>query len=99
MEYYLPRLRKPKDGKKAYAIVHAEDVIDSATMIVGAGWAGAPSMPSTSGPGLSLMNESLGLAYYAEIPCVFSIIQRGGRSTGLPTRTQQADISLMYGAS
>jgi 2-oxoglutarate ferredoxin oxidoreductase subunit alpha len=68
-------------------------------MIVGAGWAGARAMTSTSGPGVSLMNESIGLAYYAEVPCVFFIIQRGGPSTGLPTRTQQADISLMYGAS
>ena len=56
-------------------------------------------MTSTSGPGLSLMNESIGLAYFAEIPCVFFIIQRGGPSTGLPTRTQQADIQLMYYAS
>jgi 2-oxoglutarate ferredoxin oxidoreductase subunit alpha len=99
MEYYLPRLRKPKNGRKTYAIVQAEDEIASVGMIVGAGWAGARSMTSTSGPGLSLMNESIGLAYYAEIPCVFFIIQRGGPSTGLPTRTQQADISLMYGAS
>lgn len=99
MEYYLPRLRKQIDGKKTYAIVQAEDEIASAGMIVGAGWAGARSMTSTSGPGVSLMNESIGLAYYAEIPCVFFIIQRGGPSTGLPTRTQQADISLMYGAS
>jgi 2-oxoglutarate/2-oxoacid ferredoxin oxidoreductase subunit alpha len=99
MEYYLPRLRKPKDGKKTYAIVQAEDEIASVGMIVGAGWAGARSMTSTSGPGLSLMNESIGLAYFAEIPCVFFIIQRGGPSTGLPTRTQQSDISLMYGAS
>jgi 2-oxoglutarate/2-oxoacid ferredoxin oxidoreductase subunit alpha len=99
MEYYLPRLRKSKDGKKTYAIVQAEDEIASAGMIVGAGWAGARAMTSTSGPGVSLMNESIGLAYYAEIPCVFFIIQRGGPSTGLPTRTQQADISLMYGAS
>ena len=68
-------------------------------MIVGAGWAGARAMTSTSGPGVSLMNESIGLAYYAEIPCVFLIVQRGGPSTGLPTRTQQSDISLMYGAS
>jgi 2-oxoglutarate ferredoxin oxidoreductase subunit alpha len=79
--------------------VQAEDEIASASMVVGAGWAGARSMTSTSGPGVSLMNESIGLAYYAEIPCVFFIIQRGGPSTGLPTRTQQADISLMYGAS
>lgn len=99
MEYYLPRLRKQIDGKKTYAIVQAEDEIASAGMIVGAGWSGARSMTSTSGPGLSLMNESIGLAYYAEIPCVFFIIQRGGPSTGLPTRTQQADISLMYNAS
>jgi 2-oxoglutarate ferredoxin oxidoreductase subunit alpha len=99
MEYYLPRLRRSKDGKKSYAIVQAEDEIASASMVVGAGWAGARSMTSTSGPGVSLMNESIGLAYYAEIPCVFFIIQRGGPSTGLPTRTQQADISLMYGAS
>jgi 2-oxoglutarate/2-oxoacid ferredoxin oxidoreductase subunit alpha len=99
MEYYLPRLRKAKDGKKTFAIVQAEDEIASASMIVGAGWAGARAMTSTSGPGVSLMNESIGLAYFAEIPSVFFIIQRGGPSTGLPTRTQQADISLMYGAS
>jgi 2-oxoglutarate ferredoxin oxidoreductase subunit alpha len=99
MEHYLPRLRKKINGKNAYAIVQAEDEIASASMVVGAGWAGARSMTSTSGPGLSLMNESIGLAYYAEVPCVFFIIQRGGPSTGLPTRTQQADISLMYGAS
>jgi len=99
MEYYLPRLRQQIDGKKTYAIVQAEDEIASAGMIVGAGWAGARSMTSTSGPGVSLMNESIGLAYWAEIPCVFFIIQRGGPSTGLPTRTQQADISSMYGAS
>lgn len=99
MEFYLPKLRKPKDGKKTYAIIQAEDEIASAGMIAGAGWAGARAMTSTSGPGLSLMNETIGLAYYAEIPCVFFIVQRGGPSTGLPTRTQQADISLMYGAS
>jgi 2-oxoglutarate ferredoxin oxidoreductase subunit alpha len=99
MEYYLPRLRKQIDGKKTYAIVQAEDEIASASMVVGAGWAGARAMTSTSGPGVSLMNETIGLAYYAEIPSVFFIVQRGGPSTGLPTRTQQADISLMYGAS
>jgi 2-oxoglutarate ferredoxin oxidoreductase subunit alpha len=99
IEHYLPRLRKPIDGKRAYAIVQAEDEIAAAGMVVGGGWAGARSMTSTSGPGLSLMNETIGLAYYAEIPSVFFIIQRGGPSTGLPTRTQQADISLMYLAS
>jgi len=98
LEHYMPRLRK-KDGKATYAIVQAEDEIAAAGMIAGAGWAGARAMTSTSGPGLSLMNETIGLAYFAEIPCVFFIIQRGGPSTGLPTRTQQADIQLMYYAS
>ncbi|HEV8341248.1 MAG TPA: 2-oxoacid:acceptor oxidoreductase subunit alpha [Candidatus Binatia bacterium] len=98
VEHYMPRLRK-KDGKATYAIVQAEDEIAAASMIVGAGWAGVRAMTSTSGPGLSLMNESIGLAYFAEVPCVFFIIQRGGPSTGLPTRTQQADIQLMYYAS
>jgi 2-oxoglutarate ferredoxin oxidoreductase subunit alpha len=98
IEHYMPRLRKKSD-KASYAIVQAEDEIAAASMIVGAGWAGARSMTSTSGPGLSLMNETIGLAYFAEIPCVYFIIQRGGPSTGLPTRTQQADIQLMYYAS
>ena len=98
LEYYLPRLRK-KNGKATYAIVQAEDEIAAAGMVTGAGWAGARAMTSTSGPGLSLMNEMLGLAYFSEIPSVFFIIQRGGPSTGLPTRTQQADILLMYYAS
>jgi len=98
IEHYMPRLRKT-DGKAAYAIVQAEDEIAAAGIIVGAGWAGVRSMTSTSGPGLSLMNETIGLAYFAEIPCVYFIIQRGGPSTGLPTRTQQADIQLMYYAS
>lgn len=99
MEYYFPRLRKTKEGKATYAIVQAEDEISAAGMVAGAGWAGARAMTSTSGPGLSLMNESIGLAYFVEIPGVFFIIQRGGPSTGLPTRTQQADIQLMYYAS
>jgi 2-oxoglutarate/2-oxoacid ferredoxin oxidoreductase subunit alpha len=99
MEYYLPRLRKTKDGKATYAIVQAEDEIAAAGMVIGAGWAGARAMTSTSGPGVSLMNETIGLAYFAEIPSVFFIIQRGGPSTGLPTRTQQSDILLMYYAS
>ena len=99
MEFYFPRLRKSKDGKATYAIIQAEDEIAAASMVIGAGWAGARAMTTTSGPGLSLMNETLGLAYFAEIPSVFFIIQRGGPSTGLPTRTQQADIQLMYYAS
>ncbi|HEY1371774.1 MAG TPA: 2-oxoacid:acceptor oxidoreductase subunit alpha [Candidatus Binatia bacterium] len=98
VEHYMPRLRK-SNGVNNYAIVQAEDEIAAVSMIVGAGWAGARAMTSTSGPGLSLMNEAIGLAYFAEIPCVFYIIQRGGPSTGLPTRTQQADIQLMYYAS
>ncbi|HEY2990761.1 MAG TPA: 2-oxoacid:acceptor oxidoreductase subunit alpha [Candidatus Binatia bacterium] len=98
IEYYMPRLRKT-NGKAAYAIVQAEDEIAAANMITGAGWAGVRAMTSTSGPGLSLMNETIGLAYFAEIPTVYFIIQRGGPSTGLPTRTQQADIQLMYYAS
>jgi 2-oxoglutarate/2-oxoacid ferredoxin oxidoreductase subunit alpha len=98
VEHYMPRLRK-RNGSAPYAIVQAEDEIAAVSMIVGAGWAGARAMTSTSGPGLSLMNEAIGLAYFAEIPCVFYIIQRGGPSTGLPTRTQQADIQLMYYAS
>lgn len=99
IELYMPRLRKNKEGKATYAIIQAEDEIAAAGMIVGAGWAGARAMTSTSGPGLSLMNEMIGLAYFTEIPCVFIIVQRGGPSTGLPTRTQQADIQLMYCAS
>jgi len=95
IEYYLPRLRK-NNGKPTYAIIQAEDEIAAAGMIIGAGWAGTRSMTCTSGPGLSLMNESVGLAYFTEIPSVFLIVQRGGPSTGLPTRTQQADLQLMY---
>jgi 2-oxoglutarate ferredoxin oxidoreductase subunit alpha len=98
VEHYMPRLRKT-NGSAPYAIVQAEDEIAAVSMIVGAGWAGTRAMTSTSGPGLSLMNEAIGLAYFAEIPCVFFIIQRGGPSTGLPTRTQQSDIQLMYYAS
>ena len=99
LERYLPRLRKDKDGKATYAVIQAEDEIAATNMVAGAGWMGARSMTSTSGPGLSLMNETLGLQYFAEIPGVYFIIQRGGPSTGLPTRTQQADISLMHVAS
>lgn len=98
LEHYMPRLRK-KNGKATYAIVQAEDEIAAVGMVVGAGWGGARAMTATSGPGLSLMNESIGLAYFAEVPSVFFIIERAGPSTGLPTRTQQADILLMYYAS
>ena len=99
LERYLPRLRKDKEGKNTYAVVQAEDEIAATNMVAGAGWMGARAMTSTSGPGVSLMNETLGLQYFAEIPGVYFIIQRGGPSTGLPTRTQQADIQLMHVAS
>ena len=79
-------------GKATYAIVQAEDEIASIGMVVGAGWAGARAMTSTSGPGISLMGEFAGLAYYAEVPGVVWDIQRVGPSTGLPTRTAQGDI-------
>jgi len=80
-------------------VIQAEDEIAATNMVAGAGWMGARAMTSTSGPGVSLMNETLGLQYFAEIPGVYFIIQRGGPSTGLPTRTQQADIQLMHVAS
>jgi len=80
-------------GKATYAIVQAEDEIASIGMVLGASWAGARAMTSTSGPGISLMSEFAGLAYYAEIPGVIFDIQRVGPSTGLPTRTAQGDIA------
>ena len=79
-------------GKATFAIVQAEDEIASIGMVIGAGWAGARAMSSTSGPGISLMSEFAGLAYYAEVPGVIFDIQRVGPSTGLPTRTAQGDI-------
>jgi len=89
----LPRLRKDEEtGKQTYAIIQAEDELAAVGMIVGAGWAGARAMTSTSGPGVSLMAEFAGLAYYAEIPIVIWDVQRMGPSTGLPTRTSQGDI-------
>src|SRR5437016_3542514 len=91
------RHEKDNDGKATYAIVQAEDELAAVGMAIGAGWAGARSMTSTAGPGISLMNEFIGLAYYAEIPIVIFDITRVGPSTGLPTRTQQSDIlSLVY---
>jgi 2-oxoglutarate/2-oxoacid ferredoxin oxidoreductase subunit alpha len=93
---YLPGLRQdPETGKNTYAVVQAEDEIAAIGMTIGAGWSGLRSMTSTSGPGLSLMCEYVGLAYYAEVPVVIWDIQRVGPSTGLPTRTAQADISLV----
>jgi 2-oxoglutarate ferredoxin oxidoreductase subunit alpha len=89
---YMRRFRIGPDGKATFAIVQAEDELAAIGMVIGAGWAGARSMTSTSGPGISLMGEFAGLAYYAEIPAVIWDIQRVGPSTGLPTRTAQGDI-------
>ena len=94
---YFPMLRKREDGKHTYAVVQAEDELAAIGMAVGAGWSGLRSMTSTSGPGLSLMTEFAGLAYYAEVPVVIWDVQRIGPSTGLPTRTSQADLSFVVG--
>jgi 2-oxoglutarate ferredoxin oxidoreductase subunit alpha len=94
---YLRGLRlDPETGKATYAVVQAEDELAAIGMIVGAGWAGARSMTATSGPGISLMSEYAGLAYFAEVPCVVWDIQRVGPSTGLPTRTSQGDVMSTY---
>ena len=93
---YLPRLRKDADGNPTYAVVQAEDELAAIGMVMGAGWAGARSMTSTSGPGISLMTEFAGLGYFAEIPGVIWDIQRVGPSTGLPTRTSQGDLISTY---
>jgi 2-oxoglutarate/2-oxoacid ferredoxin oxidoreductase subunit alpha len=97
MNDYFPMLRKREDGKHTYAVVQAEDELAAIGMAVGAGWSGLRAMTSTSGPGLSLMTEFAGLAYYAEVPIVIWDIQRIGPSTGLPTRTSQADLSFTIG--
>ena len=94
---YLPKFRMdPKTGKPTYVVVQAEDELAAIGMAIGAGWGGLRSMSSTSGPGLSLMSEYLGLAYYAEVPVVVVDVQRVGPSTGLPTRTAQGDITQAY---
>ncbi len=90
---YLRKYRMDKEtGKATFAVVQAEDEIAAIGMVIGAGWAGARSMTSTSGPGVSLMSEFVGLSYYAEVPGVIFNVQRVGPSTGLPTRTAQGDI-------
>jgi 2-oxoglutarate ferredoxin oxidoreductase subunit alpha len=89
---YMNRYRVDKDGKATFAIVQAEDEIAALGMVIGASWAGARSMTSTAGPGISLMGEFAGLAYYAESPAVIFDVQRVGPSTGLPTRTAQGDL-------
>ncbi len=82
----------PATGKARYAIIQGEDELASVGIAIGAGWNGARSFTTTSGPGISLMNEFIGLAYFAEIPVVLIDVQRGGPSTGMPTRTQQSDL-------
>lgn len=97
LNVYLPQLRTdPETKKPSYSIVQAEDELAALGMVSGAGWAGARSMTSTSGPGISLMSEFAGFAYFAEIPAVIWDIQRMGPSTGLPTRTSQGDILSTY---
>ncbi len=94
---YGPQLRvDPETEKATYAVIQAEDELAAIGMVVGAGWAGARAMTATSGPGISLMSEFVGLAYFAEIPSVIWDIQRMGPSTGLPTRTSQGDIISTY---
>jgi 2-oxoglutarate ferredoxin oxidoreductase subunit alpha len=94
---YSDRFREdPKTQEKLISVVQAEDELAAVGMAIGAGWAGARAMTSTSGPGISLMAEFSGLAYYAEVPVVIFDIQRIGPSTGLPTRTSQADLGFVY---
>jgi 2-oxoglutarate ferredoxin oxidoreductase subunit alpha len=89
----------PETKENRFAIVQAEDEIAAVGMVIGAGWNGARAFTATSGPGISLMQEFLGLAYFAEIPSVIVDVQRGGPSTGMPTRTQQSDLLLCAYAS
>ena len=92
-EKYCRKYRvDPESGGNRYAIIQAEDEIASIGMVTGAGWNGARAFTTTSGPGISLMNEFIGLAYFAEIPVTIIDVQRGGPSTGMPTRTQQSDV-------
>jgi len=96
---YATDLRIDEHGKTNFAIVQAEDELAAIGMVVGASWNGSRSFTATSGPGVSLMNEFLGLAYFAEVPAVLIDVQRTGPSTGMPTRTQQSDLTLAAYAS
>ena len=96
---WIPELRTNEDGEATCAVVQAEDELAAAGMVIGAGWAGARGMTATSGPGISLMQEFIGLAYFAEVPSVFWDVNRVGPSTGLPTRTQQSDLQMLYEGS
>lgn len=93
---FADQYRVDAEGRKNFAVIQAEDELASISMVLGAGWAGARAMTATSGPGLSLMSEAAGLAYYAEIPSVIWDVQRVGPSTGLPTRTMQGDLQSAY---
>jgi 2-oxoglutarate/2-oxoacid ferredoxin oxidoreductase subunit alpha len=95
-EEFLKKHRVNAEGKKTFAVVQAEDELAAVGMAIGAGWAGARAMTATAGPGISLMSEFVGLAYFAEIPVVIIDVQRMGPSTGLPTRTSQGDIQKMH---
>ncbi len=99
IDYLKTYRRDASTGKATYAVVQAEDEIAALGMVIGAGWAGARAMTSTSGPGISLMAEFTGLGYYAEVPAVIFDVQRVGPSTGLPTRTAQGDIASAAGLS
>lgn len=97
---YCARFRvDPETGKHRYSILQAEDELSAAGMVIGAAWMGARAFTPTSGPGISLMSEFIGLAYYAEVPSVFFDVQRTGPSTGMPTRTQQGDLMMCAYAS
>ncbi|MGD2046132.1 MAG: 2-oxoacid:acceptor oxidoreductase subunit alpha [Gemmatimonadota bacterium] len=97
---YCKRFRvDPESDKHNYCIIQAEDELAAAGMVIGASWMGARAFTPTSGPGISLMSEFIGLAYYAEVPAVFFDVQRTGPSTGMPTRTQQGDLMLCAYAS
>jgi 2-oxoglutarate ferredoxin oxidoreductase subunit alpha len=95
-EEFLKKHRVEPDGKKSFAIVQAEDELAAIGMAIGAGWGGARALTATSGPGISLMGEFVGLAYFAEIPVVIIDVQRMGPSTGLPTRTSQGDMLKLF---
>lgn len=99
-EKYATKYRvDPETGKNRFAVVQAEDELAAMGMVIGANWNGARALTATSGPGVSLMNEFIGLAYFAEVPAVLIDVQRAGPSTGMPTRTQQSDITLAANAS
>jgi 2-oxoglutarate ferredoxin oxidoreductase subunit alpha len=93
---YLNQMRTDADGHKTFAIIQAEDELAAAGMVIGAGWAGVRAMTATSGPGISLMTEFVGMGYFAEVPGVFWDVTRMGPSTGLPTRTSQGDVLKLY---